>query len=249
MKLELIGIEGLPEFEPGADIAALVADATSRVGERLGRGDVVVITQKIVSKAEGRLVALRDVVPSPFASAWGKEHGQDPRLVELVLRESRRIVRMDRGLLIAETHHGFVCANAGVDISNVSGGEVAALLPQDPDASARRIRDALVERAGVELAVVITDTFGRAFREGLANVAIGVAGLLPLRSYVDATDPAGLSLKATIQAVADELASACGLVARKLNRIPAVIVRGLSYDPGEGSIRDLLRAPARDLFR
>jgi coenzyme F420-0:L-glutamate ligase/coenzyme F420-1:gamma-L-glutamate ligase len=249
MKLELIGIEGLPEFEPGADIAALVADATSRLGERLGRGDVVVITQKIVSKAEGRLVAFRDVVPSPFASAWGKEHGQDPRLVELVLRESRRIVRMDRGLIIAETHHGFVCANAGVDISNVSGGEVAALLPQDPDASARRIRDALVERAGVELAVVITDTFGRAFREGLANVAIGVAGLLPLRSYVDATDPAGLSLKATIQAVADELASACGLVARKLNRIPAVIVRGLSYDPGEGSIRDLLRAPARDLFR
>ncbi len=203
MKLELIGIEGLPEFEPGADVAALVADGTSRAGERLGRGDVVVITQKIVSKAEGRLVALRDVVPSPFASAWGAEHAQDPRLVELVLRESRRIVRMDRGLIIAETHHGFVCANAGVDISNVAGGEIAALLPRDPDASARR----------------------------------------------NATDPTGLSLKATVQAVADELAAACGLVARKLNRIPVVIARGLSYEAGDGSIREVLRAPERDLFR
>lgn len=249
MKLELFGIEGLPEFEPGADIAAIVADGTTRAGERLRSGDVVVITQKIVSKAEGRLVALRDVTPSAFALAWGGAHACDPRLVELVLRESRRIVRMDHGVLIAETHHGFVCANAGVDVSNVAGGEVAALLPEHPDASARRIRDALVARAGAEIAVVITDTFGRPFREGLANVAIGVAGLLPMKSYVDARDPAGLTLKATLQAVADELAAASGLVARKLNRIPVVIVRGLSYDRGDGSIRELLRAPERDLFR
>jgi coenzyme F420-0:L-glutamate ligase/coenzyme F420-1:gamma-L-glutamate ligase len=249
MKLELVGIEGLPEFEPGVDIAALVTESTLRMGDGLRAGDVVVITQKVVSKAEGRLVPLRDVVPSAFALAWATTHGQDPRLVELVLRESRRIVRMDHGVLIAETHHGFVCANAGVDVSNVAGGEVAALLPKDPDGSARRIRDALVARAGVEIAVVITDTFGRPFREGLANVAIGVAGLLPLKSFAEARDPAGFSLKATVQAVADELAAASGLVARKLNRIPVVVVRGLSYDRGEGSIRDLLRAPERDFFR
>jgi len=156
---------------------------------------------------------------------------------------------MDRGVLIAETHHGFICANAGVDLSNVAGGEVAALLPLDPDASARRIRDGLVQRTGLELAVVISDTFGRAFREGQVNVAIGVAGLLPLKSYVDTRDPAGLVLKATVQPLADEVAAAAGLVARKVNRIPVVVMRGLAYERGDGRITDLFREPERDFFR
>lgn len=249
MKIELTGLEGLPEVEPGADLAAILADGAARAGEQLRRGDVVVITQKIVSKAEGRLVRLGDVVPSPFATEWARAHGGDPRLIELVLRESRRIVRMDRGVLVTETRHGFVCANAGVDLSNVGGGEVAALLPEDPDASARRIRDALVARAGVDLAVVISDTFGRPWREGLANVAIGVAGFRPLHSYVDARDPRGWVLRGTVQALADEIAAVSGLVARKLSRIPAILVRGVSYEPGEGSARELIRAPERDLFR
>jgi len=233
---------------PGSDIAALVAEGAAENGTPLGRGDVVVITQKIVSKAEGRLVALRDVAPSPFAETWARTHRCDPRLIELVLRESRRIVRMDRGVLIAETHHGFVCANAGVDLSNVAGGEVAALLPVDPDASARRIRDGLLDRTALELAVVISDTFGRAFREGQVNVAIGVAGLIPRKSYLDARDPAGLALRATVQPLADEVAAASGLVGQKLNRIPVVIVRGLAYERGDGRIADLFSRPGNGPF-
>jgi coenzyme F420-0:L-glutamate ligase/coenzyme F420-1:gamma-L-glutamate ligase len=249
MKVELIGIEGLPEVTPGADIAALVAGGASQMGQPLENHDVVVVTQKVVSKAEGRLARLADVIPSPFAAEWSTAHGCDPRLVELVLRESRRMVRMDKGVLITETHHGFVCANAGVDLSNAGGGEVATLLPKDPDASANLIRQGLIDRTGVDLAVVVSDTFGRPWREGLTNVAIGVAGFRPIRSYVGAQDPSGLALKATVQALADELAAASGLVAGKLGRIPAVIVRGVSYEPGNGSVRELLRAPERDLFR
>jgi coenzyme F420-0:L-glutamate ligase/coenzyme F420-1:gamma-L-glutamate ligase len=250
MNVSLMAIEGLPEFGPGADIAALVADGTARAGVPLLRGDVLVVTQKIVSKAEGQLVRLADVTPSSFAAAWGAAHRCDPRLVELVLRESRRIVRMDRGLLITETHHGLVCANSGVDVSNIDGGEIAAILPRDPDASARRIRDALVARLGHDVAVVISDTFGRPWREGLVNVAIGVAGLAPLKSYVDARDPKGFALKATVQALADEVAAASGLVARKLNRVPAVVVRGVSYEATEGGgAKELIRPPERDLFR
>jgi coenzyme F420-0:L-glutamate ligase/coenzyme F420-1:gamma-L-glutamate ligase len=249
MKVELVGIEGLPEFEPGADVAGCVVEAVKNAGLRFERGDVVVITQKIVSKAEGRLVRLEEVVPSPFAVEWGRSHRCDPRLVELILRESRRIVRMDRGVLITETHQGFICANAGVDLSNVSGGDVAALLPRDPDGSARRIREGLVTRTGVEIAVIISDTFGRPWREGLTNVAIGVAGLRPLASYIGVRDPAGLVLQGTVLAIADEIASASGLVGRKLNRVPAIIVRGLSYEAGEGEARELIRPAERDLFR
>jgi coenzyme F420-0:L-glutamate ligase/coenzyme F420-1:gamma-L-glutamate ligase len=251
MNVDLMAIEGLPEFGPGADIAALLAEGALRAGVSLVRGDILVVTQKIVSKAEGQLVPLAGVSPSPFAAAWGTAHGWDPRLVELVLRESRRIVRMDRGLLLTETHHGFVCANAGIDVSNISGGEVAAVLPRDPDASARRIREGLVARLGHDVAVVISDTFGRAWREGLVNVAIGVAGLEPLVSFVGARDPAGFALKATVQALADEVAAASGLVARKLNRVPAVVVRGVSYEPNEGGggAKELIRSAERDLFR
>jgi len=249
MKVELFAIEGLPDVVPGDDIAELIALGIRRLGERLEPGDIVVVTQKIVSKAEGRMIRLSEVTPSAFAVQWGTESGTDPRIVELVLRESRRIVRMDRGVLIAETHQGLVCANAGVDLSNVAGGEVATLLPVDPDASARRIRTGLHAVGGVEVPVVISDTFGRPWREGLVNVAIGIAGFSPLRSYVGSRDPQGFPLQATIEALADELSAAAGLVSSKLNRTPAVLVRGVLYEAGEGSARDLLRAPERDMFR
>lgn len=249
MKVELFAIEGMPNIQPGDDLAELIVLGIRRLGERLEVGDVVVVTQKIVSKAEGRLIRLAEVTPSAFAVQWGTTCGTDPRVIELVLRESKRVVRMDRGVLIVETHQGLVCANAGVDLSNVAGGDVVTLLPVDPDASARRIRAGLHGAAGVEVPVVISDTFGRPWREGLVNVAIGVAGLGPLRSYVGSRDPQGFPLQATIEALGDELAAAAGLVSSKLNRTPAVLVRGVLYEPGEGSARDLLRAPERDMFR
>jgi coenzyme F420-0:L-glutamate ligase/coenzyme F420-1:gamma-L-glutamate ligase len=249
MKVELFAIEGLPDVTPGDDIAELIVLGIRKLGQRLELGDVVVVTQKIVSKAEGRLIRLAEITPSPFALQWATANGTDPRLVELVLRESRRVVRMDRGVIIAETHQGLVCANAGVDLSNVAGGEVATLLPIDPDASARRIRAGLHAVAGVEVPVIISDTFGRPWREGLVNVAIGVAGISPLRSYVGSRDPQGFPLQATVQALADELGAAAGLVSSKLNRTPAVLVRGILYESGSGSARDLIRAAERDMFR
>ncbi|MET0596026.1 MAG: coenzyme F420-0:L-glutamate ligase [Polyangiaceae bacterium] len=249
MKVELFAIEGLPDVVPGDDLAELISLGIRRLGQRLEVGDVVVVTQKVVSKAEGRLIRLAEVSPSAFAVQWGTANGTDPRVVELVLRESRRIVRMDRGVLIVETHQGLVCANAGVDLSNVAGGEVATLLPVDPDASARRIRAGLHVAAGVEVPIVISDTFGRPWREGLVNVAIGVAGLSPLRSYVGSRDPQGFPLQATIEALADELSAAAGLVSSKLNRTPAVLVRGILYEAGDGSARDLIRPSERDMFR
>jgi coenzyme F420-0:L-glutamate ligase/coenzyme F420-1:gamma-L-glutamate ligase len=249
MKVELFAVEGLPDVLPGDDIAEHITVGLRRLGERLEPGDIIVVTQKIVSKAEGRLVRLADVTPSPFAAQWGAANGTDPRVVELTLRESRRVVRMDRGVLIVETHQGLVCANAGVDLSNVAGGEVATLLPVDPDASARRIRAGLHSRSGFEVPVVISDTFGRPWREGLVNVAIGVAGMSPLRSYVGSRDPQGFPLQATVAALADELGAAAGLVSSKLNRTPAVLVRGILYEAGDGSARDLLRASERDMFR
>jgi coenzyme F420-0:L-glutamate ligase/coenzyme F420-1:gamma-L-glutamate ligase len=249
MKVELFAIEGMPEIVPGDDLAELVALGVRKIGQRIELGDIIVVTQKIVSKAEGRLIRLAEVTPSPFALQWGTASGIDPRIVELVLRESRRVVRMDRGVLIVETHQGLVCANAGVDLSNVAGGEVATLLPVDPDASARRIRAGLHAIAGVEVPVVISDSFGRPWREGLVNVAIGVAGLRPLRSYVGSRDPQGFPLQATVEALADELGAAAGLVSSKLNRTPAVLARGILYEAEDGSARDLVRAADRDMFR
>ena len=249
MKVELIGVEGLPEVTKGVDLGSLLGEGIRRSGQRLAESDVVVVTQKIVSKAEGRTVALDTVAPSPFAEQWGKAHDVDPRQIELVLRESRRIVKMDRGFLIVETHRGHICANAGVDLSNVAGGDVATLLPEDPDASARRIREALARAFGVQVGVLISDTFGRPWREGLVNVAIGVAGIAPIRSYVGSRDPQGFPLQATIEALGDEIAAAAGLVSTKLNRTPAVIVRGLTHQGGDGSASELLRTRERDMFR
>jgi coenzyme F420-0:L-glutamate ligase/coenzyme F420-1:gamma-L-glutamate ligase len=202
-----------------------------------------------VSKAEGRVVSLGEVIPSALAREFAQTWGKDARFVEVVLRESRRIVRMDRGVIIAETTHGFICANAGVDASNVPGEERISLLPVDPDGSAMRLRKALEARCGAQVAVIVSDTFGRPWREGLTNVAIGVAGLLPLVSYIGQQDPHGHTLRVTELAVADELAAAAGLLMRKLARIPVVQIRGYRYEPGEGRARSLVRSPERDLFR
>jgi coenzyme F420-0:L-glutamate ligase/coenzyme F420-1:gamma-L-glutamate ligase len=247
-RYEVIGVEGLGEVRPGDDVADLIVRAAEGQGTRLQSGDVLVIGQKIVSKAEGRLVRLGDVVPSPVARTMAAGLGRDPRLVEIILRESSRVVRMDKGVLVVETHHGWVCANAGVDQSNVDRDTVA-LLPEDPDRSAREARERLRTVHGVEVGVIVADTFGRPWREGLTNVAIGVAGLAPLLTYVGELDPAGHQLQATVIAVADELASAAELVMGKLDRIPVAIVRGLRLAPSDEGATPLRRDPARDLFR
>jgi coenzyme F420-0:L-glutamate ligase / coenzyme F420-1:gamma-L-glutamate ligase len=247
-RYEIIGVEGLPEVRPGDDLARLVIDAVTAQGTPLASGDILVVGQKIVSKAEGRIVRLPDVTPSPIAAAMGAGLGRDPRLLEIILRESRRVVRMDRWVVITETHHGWICANAGVDQSNVDE-DCVVLLPEDSDRSARALREELRRRAGVDVGVIITDTFGRPWREGLTNVAIGTSAVRPLRSYLGELDPSGRPLTATILAVADELAGAAELVMGKLDRIPVAIVRGLAIDPGEEGSKSLIRDPARDLFR
>jgi coenzyme F420-0:L-glutamate ligase/coenzyme F420-1:gamma-L-glutamate ligase len=247
-RYEVIGIEGIGEVRPGDPVADLIADAAIRQGTPLLDDDVLVVGQKIVSKAEGRLVRLDAVTPSRVASTMAAELGRDARLVEVILRESRRVVRMDKGVLVVETHHGWICANAGVDQSNVELDTVA-LLPEDPDRSAWLLRERLRELTAVDVAVIIADTFGRPWREGLTNVAIGVAGVAPLRHHVGERDPAGHTLQATILAVADELAGAAEMVMGKLDRIPAALIRGLRLPASDAGSKPLLRDPARDLFR
>jgi coenzyme F420-0:L-glutamate ligase/coenzyme F420-1:gamma-L-glutamate ligase len=249
--LHLVGLPGLPEVEAGADLVALIEPVVRRAPLEVSAGDVFVITQKVVSKAEGRLVRLDTVEPSAIARQWSAAGGKDPRVIELALRETARIVRMDRGVLIAETRHGLVCANAGVDTSNVPDGW-AALLPHDPDASARRIRDGLSAAFGCAVAVIVTDTFGRPWREGQANVAIGLAGLSPILDYRGRTDAHGHRLRATAIAVADELASAAELVMGKTRGVPVAVIKGagdLDLIIGDGSARELQRRPEEDLFR
>jgi coenzyme F420-0:L-glutamate ligase/coenzyme F420-1:gamma-L-glutamate ligase len=249
-ELRLIGLSGLPEVRPGDDLPALIGDAIEVSGTGLVAGDILVVTQKVVSKAEGRLVHLPEIAPSPLAIRLAAQFGKDARQVEVVLRESVRIVRMDRGVIIAETAHGFVCANAGVDASNVAA-ETVCLLPVDPDASATAIRAALGRRFGVEPGVIVSDSFGRPWRNGIINVAIGVAGLAPLADYRGRYDASGYELHVTVLAVADELASAAELVMNKLDARPVVLVRGyvppIDSPPGTG--KDLVLDPARDLFR
>ncbi len=242
----MFGIEGFPEVRPGDDLSALVSRAVER---DLRSGDVLVVTHKIVSKAEGRLVDLRAVEPSALAKGYATRHGKDPRQIEVVFRESRRIVRMDRGIVISETHHGFVCANAGVDASNVPGDDIVCLLPVDPDASAARLRGALAGRLGVEVAVVVSDSFGRAWRHGITDVAIGVAGMDPIADYRGQMDPHGYPMEASVLAVADELAAAAELVMGKTDGIPLAVVRGYPYTPAPGTGKDLLMPPERDMFR
>jgi coenzyme F420-0:L-glutamate ligase/coenzyme F420-1:gamma-L-glutamate ligase len=247
--MQIIGLETLPEVHPGDNLARLVVDAAKREGVSFWRGDVVVLAQKIVSKAEGRVVDLASVVPSQLARAWARKVGSDPRLIEVVLRESRRILRMDERVLIAETRHGFVCANAGVDHSGIAGRHLVTCLPADPDASARRMAEGIRRRAGVPVAVIVSDTFGRPWRLGLVNVAIGAAGLRVLDDLRGSRDAHGNRLRATILAVADELAAAAGLAMGKRERVPVVILRGASYQPGVGRARQLIRPAREDMFR
>ena len=250
-RIEVIGITGMPEVGQGDPLGELLVVAAQSQGTPIKDGDILVVTQKIVSKAEGRVVELSTMQPSGFALQLASEADRDPRLVELVLRESRRIVRMDaaRGVFITETRHGFVCANAGIDTSNVPGEDVASLLPEDPDRSARRIREEVVGLTSSAIAVVISDTFGRAWREGHVNFAIGIAGMDPMKDYRGTLDASGKLLSVTRIAAADELAAATELVMGKSIAVPAAIVRGYDYEQGPGGIASMLRDRTTDLFR
>ena len=242
--IQVVGVEGLPEIEAGADLAALISNATE-----LADDDVLVVTSKIVSKVEGRTVELADVTPSDFAVEWAAGWGKDARVVELVLAESRRIVRMVGPVLITETRHGFVCANSGVDESSSGAAGRAVLLPLDPDASARRLRQRFLE-LGPDVAVIISDTFGRPWREGQTDVAIGIAGIVPLRSYIGETDPHGHEFRVQELCVVDELAGAAELIKGNTSRIPVAVVRGYPWQRDEGaSMATVVREAEKDLFR
>ena len=241
-------VPGLPEISPGAALGPLIVDGIGRLGLSLEAGDVVVITQKIVSKAEGRIRSLGKVEPTARATEIGHRIGFDPRHVEVILGESVRVVREAPRVLITETRHGFVCANAGVDRSNTGGQDLVVLLPEHPDESAGRLRGDIEEITGATVGIVISDSFGRPWREGQVNVAIGAAGGVVLRDYRGERDPAGYQLQGTELGVVDELASAAELVMGKLDRVPVALIRGAQV-AGEANVRDLLRNPATDLFR
>ena len=251
-RVEVVAIPGLPEIRPGDDLPGLIADALAARPELLPlrADDVLVVTQKIVSKAEGAIVDLTSVEPRPEAIAFAERWDRDPRQVEVVLREARRVVRMERGVLITETAHGFVCANGGVDASNVgpASGQVVTLLPRDPDASAAAIRRRVRDRTGVDVPVIISDSFGRPWRWGIVDVAIGVSGLDPLEDLRGQADADGRIMRSTVRAVADEIASAAELAFGKTARRPLALVRGAQPPRGEGSIREVLIPPEHDLF-
>jgi coenzyme F420-0:L-glutamate ligase / coenzyme F420-1:gamma-L-glutamate ligase len=247
--ISLTAVDGIPEIKPGDDLAGIIAVALAAGNIGLKAEDVLVVTQKVVSKAEGRVVDLATVTPRPEAVAWAAQWGKDARQVELVLQESVEVLRMaPGGLIISRTRHGFVCANAGVDLSNVGGGDVATLLPVDSDASARALRDQLGELAGARPAVVISDSFGRPWRNGIVNVAIGSAGLEPLLDLRGTSDAQGRVMHSTVVAVADELASAADLAGGKVAQRPVVVVRGYEYHPGEGGASALVMDRELDLF-
>ena len=252
-ELKLSALPGIPEVEPGADVAALLSLAMTRAELRFETGDVIVLAQKIISKAERRAVRLDSIQPSPRARELATVSGKDPRLVELILRESHQILRAKPGVLIAEHRLGFVMANAGIDQSNVRDGgddEVALLLPLDPDESARRLRQRLHETSGCDIGVVINDSFGRAWRNGVTGIAIGVAGIAALVDLRGQHDREHRALKATQVAAADELAAAASLVMGQADEgTPAVLARGFPYDRRESSVRELVRPRAEDLFR
>jgi len=247
--LELIGLDGIGEVHADDDVVGLIQHALAVSNVQLQRGDILVVTHKIVSKAEGRLVDLRTIEPSPFAQQWAARYAKDARQIEVVLRESTRVVKMDRGVIIAETPHGFVCANAGVDASNVAGADEVVLLPVDPNASAQRIRDGLRAKTDFDVPVIISDSFGRAWRDGVVNIAIGVAGLAPVVDYRGQRDPYGYIMSASVLAVADELAAAAELVMGKVDQRPVAVVRGYSYMPDEGTAQRLVIPAERDMFR
>ena len=251
-KIEIIGVTGIPEVKHGDEIGVILTEAAKRQNTVIQSNDIVVITQKIVSKSEGRIVDLRKISPSNFATQLAQHSNRDPRLVELILRESRAIIRMDlaRGIFITETQHGFICANAGIDTSNVPGDHMVSLLPKDPDKAAQRIRSQLHQRIpGGSIAVVISDTFGRPWREGHINFAIGVAGMDSIHDYRGSEDAYGTTLKTTQIASADELAAAAELVMGKVRQVPIAIVQGYKYVVGSNGAQTLLRHRSTDLFR
>jgi coenzyme F420-0:L-glutamate ligase / coenzyme F420-1:gamma-L-glutamate ligase len=248
-RIKLFALRSLPEINPGGDLGGLIAGALRREKLELSAGDVVVLAQKIVSKAEGRIIRLRDVAASELARSWAQTLREDARFIEVVLRESRRVIRMTERALIVETRHGFICANAGVDRSNVKGADTATCLPLDPDRSAARIAERLRKLTGVRVGVIISDTFGRPWRLGLTNVAIGAAGLGVLADLRGTRDAHGRRLHGTIIAVADELAAAAGLLMQKAAQIPAVIIRGAQIAVSRGSARQLIRPASEDMFR
>ena len=248
-RLEVFGIEGLPEIVDGMDLAAMIHEAAREQGDPLVDGDVVLVTSKIVSKAEGCVVELDDVEPSEFAARWSEKWDKDARVTEVVLRESKRIIRQIGPVLITETHHGFCCANSGVDQSSSGAHGRILTLPVDPDATSRRHRDRFAE-LGVDVAVIMTDTFGRPWREGQTDVAIGIAGMNPLYSYIGQSDPHGHEFRVQEICTADELAAAGELVKGNTSRVPVAIVRGVEWErDDEATMGPVLRDAERDLFR
>ncbi len=249
----IIGLLGIPEVAPGDDLAELLITSLALTAGvlPLTSNDVLVVTQKVVSKAEGAIVALDGIVPRPDAVTFGERWDRDPRQLEVVLREARRVVRMANGVLITETSHGFICANGGIDASNVgpSSGDIVTLLPVDPDASATALRTAIRQRHGIDVPVIISDSFGRPWRWGIVDVAIGVSGLLPIEDLRGSPDRDGRVMRSTIRAVADELASAAELAIGKTAGRPAAVVRGAAFTRGDGTIRDALMPASFDLFR
>ena len=245
----VIGIPFADEIRPGDSMAGKVLSAAAEADISFQSGDILIIKHKIISKAEGQLVKLNSIRPSAASRVWGKRFGVDARVSELALRESKRVVRRKNGVLITETKHGLVCANSGVDVSNVDGGMHALLLPKDPDRSAAAIHRELKKHLKLAIPVIISDSFGRPWREGLTEVAIGIAGMKVMHDYRGKKDPHGYPLRVSVDAVADELACAAGLVCGKLARTPACIIRGFRYQPGPGRGRDLIRPAAADLFR
>ncbi len=248
-EVRLIPIPVSGEILPGDSLPEELLASLRLRRHALQPGDILVIKHKIVSKAEGRLVDLATIKPSASSISWAKKYGLDARVIELALRESRAVIRRQNGVLITETHHGFLCANSGIDVSNVNGGRHALLLPKDPDRSARQLHRKLKKRTGFAIPVIITDSFGRPWREGLVDYCIGIAGMKPLRDDRGRRDPHGYKLQASVEAVADELAAAAGLVCGKLNRTPACIVRGFPHEPAGGRTRDLLSPAKTALFR
>lgn len=248
--IRILELRKIPLVKRGDSVGALIMEAAAKEGVKIQDGDVIVVAQKIVSKAEGSVVELKTLTPSSLAETISKVSGKDPRHVEAILRETASIVRMKDAHLIVETHHGFVCANAGVDHSNVEeDDDRVTLLPVDPDKSAQEIRKKIMELARADIAVIVSDTFGRAWRNGQVNVAIGMDGLQPLTDYRGSKDMFGHMLNVTQMAIADELASAAELVMKKSDGVPVAIIRGFSYPRGSGSSKDLIRPREEDLFR
>ena len=248
-EVRIIPVPLAGEVRPGDSIIDKLLKALKASDTSLRKGDVLVVKHKIVSKVEGQLVPLDTIKPSAASRTWARRYQVDARVTELALQESKRVVRRKNGVLITETRHGFICANSGVDVSNVDGGDHALLLPKDSDRSAARLYRELKTRMGISIPVIISDSFGRPWREGLTEVAIGVAGMKATHDYRGRRDPHGYQLRVSLDAIADELACAAGLLTSKLTRTPFVIIRGFRYQPGRGSARDLIRPAAHDLFR